>query len=64
MNTLDLKILERLDKADREKITYFLRLLLNKSKYKKLREEISVRRDEIAKKENLKHDELWNNLDV
>ena len=64
MNTLDLKILERLDKADREKITYFLRLLLNKSKYKKLREEISVRRDEIAKKETLKHDELWNNLDV
>ncbi len=64
MNTLDLKILERLDKADQEKITYFLKLLLNKSKYKKLREEISVRRVEIAKKKTLKHDEIWKELDV
>ena len=41
MSTLDLKVLEKLDKSDQEKITYFLKLLLNKSKYKKLKEEIS-----------------------
>ena len=64
MGTLDLKILEKLDKADQEKITYFLKLLLNKSKYKKLKEEISIRRDEIVKGEILNHDEIWNKLDV
>jgi hypothetical protein len=64
MSTLDLKVLEKLDKADQEKITYFLKLLLNKSKYKKLKEEISIRRDEIVKGEILNHDEIWNKLDV
>ncbi len=64
MSTLDLKILEKLDKADQEKITYFLKLLLNKSKYKKLKEDISNRRDEIVKGEILNHDEIWNELDV
>ena len=64
MSTLDLQILEKLDKADQEKITYFLKLLLNKSKYKKLKEEISIRRDEIVKGEILNHDEIWNKLDV
>lgn len=60
MSTLDLKVLEKLDKADQEKITYFLKLLLNKSKYKKLKDEISIRRDEIVKGEILNHDEIWN----
>ncbi len=64
MSTLDLKILEKLDKADQEKIKYFIRLLLNKSKYKKLKKEISNRRDEIAKGETLSHDEIWKKLDV
>ena len=64
MSTLDLKGLEKLDKADQEKVTYFLKLLLNKSKYKKLREEISIRRDEIVKGEVLNHDEIWDKLDV
>ncbi len=64
MSTLDLKVLEKLDKADQEKITYFLKLLLNKSKYEKLKEEISIRRDEIVKGEILNHDEIWNKLDV
>ncbi len=64
MNALDLKIIEKLDKVDQEKITYFLNLLLNKSKYKKLKEEISMRRDEIDKGEILNHDEIWNKLNV
>ena len=64
MTTTDLKILEKLDQGDQEKIRYFLRLLLNKSKYNKLREEISIRRDEINKGETLTHEEIWHNLDV
>ena len=64
MNTLDLNVLDKLDKADQEKIMYFLNLLLNKSKYKKLKEEISIRRDEIARGETLIHNEIWNNIDV
>ena len=64
MNALDLKIIEKLDQVDQEKITYFLNLLLNKSKYKKLKEEISMRRDEIDKGEILNHDEIWNKLNV
>ncbi len=64
MDTLDLKVLEKLDKGDQRKITYFLKLLLNKSKYKKLKEEISIRRDEINKGETLNHDEIWNKLNV
>lgn len=61
---LDLKILEQLDKDDQEKVTYFLKLLLDKSKYKKLKEEISIRREEIIKGETLNHEEIWKNLDV
>ncbi|MHB2149145.1 hypothetical protein ACX8XP_08825 [Calditrichota bacterium LG25] len=64
MNELDLKVLERLDKDDREKITYFIRLLLNQSKYRKLKEEISKRRDEIVRGDSLNHDEIWNKLNV
>ncbi len=64
MNMLDLNVLERLDKTDQEKIEYFLKLLLDKSKYKKLKEEISVRREEIVKGEVLDHDEIWNKIDV
>ena len=55
MSTLDLKVLEKLDETD---------LLSNKSKYKKLKEEISIRRNEIVKGEILNHDEIWKNLDV
>ncbi len=59
-----MKVLEKLDKTDQEKIIYFLNLLLNKSKYKKLKEEISIRRDEIVKGETMTHNEIWNDLDV
>ena len=64
MDALALKIIEKLDKADQEKITYFVKLLLNKSKYEKLKEELSMRRDEIDKGEILNHDEIWNKLNV
>ena len=66
MKMLDLDVLEKLDKSDQEKIKieYFLKLLLDKSKYNKLKEEIFVRREEIVKGEVLSHDEIWNKVDV
>ena len=64
MGALDLKILEKLDKDAQEKVTHFLKLLLDKSKYKKLKEEISIRREEIIKGKTLNHEEIWKNLDV
>ena len=57
-------ILEKLDKEDKEKVSYFVRLLLNQSKYRTLKEEISLRREEINQGEWLTHDEFWDTLNV
>lgn len=64
MNIVELEMLEKLDKTDHEKVIYFLRLLLNKSKYKKIREEILLRRGEIKCGDILEHEEIWKKLDV
>jgi len=64
MNTEELDILQKLNKSDQEKIRYFLKLLLNQSKYKQLKQEIDARRDEIRKGDFLTHDEIWHQLDV
>lgn len=57
-------ILEKPDKEDKEKVSYFMRILMNQSKYRKLKEEISIRRKEIKKGETLIHDDFWDKLDV
>jgi len=64
MNVKKSNILEKLDKEDQEKIAYFLDLLLKQTKYKKLRAEISSKREEIKKGNVLTHDEIWDELDV
>ena len=56
--------LERLDPDDREKVKYFLDLLLRQAKYKKLREEIEERREEVRRGETIGHDDLWGQADV
>jgi len=63
MNIAEFKILEKLDKTDQEKIRYFLKLL-NQSKYKRLKDEINSRREEIKRGEILDHNDIWNQLDV
>ncbi len=35
-------ILERLDQEDKEKVSYFIRLLLNKSKHQQLKQEVAI----------------------
>ena len=57
-------LLEKLDKEDKEKVSYFARLLLNQSKYQELKEEISIRREEINRGETLTHDDVWDTLNV
>ena len=64
MNTTELEILQKLDKNDQEKVMYFLKLLLNQAKYKKLKDEILSRKNEIKHREVFEHDEIWKELDV
>ena len=64
MNSVRFDIFERLDKRDQEAVTYFLRLLLNKAKYRTLREQIEQRRREIENGDTLSHNEIWDQLDV
>ena len=63
-NTYEFTVLERLDDDDKYKIKYFIQLLMQQTKYKKLKEEIRARREEISKGETLTHDEIWTHLDV
>ena len=64
MNTIELEVLQKLDKSDQEKVIYFLKLLLNQAKYKKLKDEILSRKDEIKYGEIFEHEEIWKELDV
>ncbi len=62
--TEELFQIKYLDRQDREKIKYFLNLLLSKEKYIKLKKEISNRRKEISEGKTLSHEEIWKELDV
>ena len=64
MNTIELEVLQKLDKSDQEKVIYFLKLLLKQAKYKKLKDEILSRKNEIKHGEVFEHDEIWKELDV
>lgn len=55
-------ILERLDQKDKEKVSYFIRLLLNKSKYQQLKKEIADRREEIESGGTLSHEDIWKQM--
>ncbi len=59
MAELSPDILERLDKNDKEKLSYFIEMLLKQSKYQKLKKEIYMRRQEIEKGETLTHEDIW-----
>jgi hypothetical protein len=64
MTIEDMNILEKLDRDDKGRVFYFIRLLVSQSKYRKLKEEISMRREEIKKGEILTHEDIWNKIDV
>ncbi len=53
---------EILEETDRDILIYFAYNLLKKEKYKKLREEIEKRREEIKRGEVLTHNEIWEKI--
>ncbi len=64
MSSSNTSIIEKLDENDRDKIEYFAKLLLNQSKYKKIKNEIEKRRKEIEKDEILSHDDFWKGMNA
>jgi hypothetical protein len=64
MNTSEISIIGRLDKDDKEKVSYFIRLLLKKSKYQALKKELAERRQEIESDETLSHEEIRGQMNV
>ena len=59
MSVAPINILEKLDQEDKDKVSYFIRLLLSQAQYRTLREELALRREEIQTGETLTHDEIW-----
>lgn len=64
MAASEIGIIERLDQEDKEKVSYFIRLLLNKSKYQQLKKEVMARREEIKSGETISHEDLWKQMNV
>jgi len=64
MSTFTLDNIDHLKTADKEKISYFLNLLLKKKEYNDIKKEISSRRKEIKLEKTISHDDIWNKLDV
>ncbi len=64
MTTLELEVINKLDRNDKQKIGYFVKLLVQQSKYRKLKAEIDSRRREVKKGLVYKHDEIWDSMNV
>ncbi len=58
------QVMELLDTEDKDKVAYFINLLLSQAKYRKLKKEIAKRRAEIKKGDSLTHSDFWNKLNV
>jgi len=60
MNTNTLEFyLKNLDDKDRDKLLKLAKELYKQKKYKKLRQEIEERRQEISEGKVLSHEEVW-----
>ena len=57
-------LIDKLDHEDREKVSYFVKLLMRQSKYRRLQAEVSERRQEIKRGDTLTHKEIWEELNV
>jgi len=64
MYSTNLHLIEKLDAEDQEKAAYFIKLLLDQSKYRKTKAELRERREEVQRGEILSHEEIWSQLDV
>ncbi len=61
---LEKTLIDKLDHEDSEKVSYFVKLLMRQSKYRRLQEEVSERRQEIKRGDTLTHKEIWKDLNV
>jgi hypothetical protein len=57
-------VIEKLDRKDKEKISYFANILLRKAKYDKLKGELRNARKQVADGDVLSHGEVWSSLNV
>ncbi len=64
MTVTNMKIFEKLDQEDQEKVNYFLKLLIEQSKYRKTKAEVLERRSEVQKGKVLTHEEIWSRMNV
>ncbi len=64
MTVSAMNIIEKLDQEDKDKVSYFIRLLLHQSKYQTLKKEIALRREEIQHGETLTHEAIWDQMNV
>ena len=64
MSILKMDIINRLEDDDKGKIEYFVNLLIHQSKYRVLKKEIQERRKEIQAGEIIKHNDIWNKMNV
>ncbi|RMG68342.1 MAG: hypothetical protein D6710_10240 [Nitrospirae bacterium] len=64
MSIQGLDVIDILDNEDKEKVAYFVSLLIEKKKYRNLLKELKARRAEIKKGQSFSHSEIWEKLDV
>ena len=64
MATTEMSLIEKLDREDREKVSYFIQLLMHQAKYQALKKEITLRREEIIQGETLTHEAIWETVHV
>ncbi len=57
-------IIENLETADKEKVVYFVNLLLEQKKYQSLKKELNERREQIKQGDSLSHNDFWKDVNV
>ena len=58
------QLFEALDAEDQKKAAYFLKLLLQQSKYQKTKLKLKERREEVEQGETITHQQIWSGLGV
>lgn len=64
MKKTEMDMIKQLAQEDQDKVSYFIQLLMHQAKYHALRQEIALRREEIAQGNTLTHEDIWETLHV
>ncbi len=57
-----MNIISLLDDEDKNMLSEFVKIILKKNKYNRLRREIEDRRTEVKKGEILSHEDIWQDI--